>query len=149
MPAPIEPPAPPSRAALAAVLAQAAEPECALLADRPVSLNWWAGMQRVDLASGWSLRIWWLSDGRMDKLHGALAPDGGVWTFGCDRWPDWDAGPEAVVLEPLRHLLTDEQRERLQQRLLTCSCWPEPDPLPEPPSMAQIDRMFPLEVMAS
>jgi len=36
MPDPIEPPTPPSRAALAAVLAQAGEPECPLLADHPV-----------------------------------------------------------------------------------------------------------------
>jgi hypothetical protein len=73
-------------------------------------------------------------------LWAATAPDGGIWSFGCDRWPDWLAGPAAVVLEPLRHLLTDEQRKRLQQRLLTCSCWPEPDPLPEPepPTMAEL-----------
>jgi hypothetical protein len=56
-----------------------------------------------------------------------------------------------VVLEPLRHLLTDEQRERLRQRLLACSCWPEPDPLPEPPRLTaeQIDALWPLEDMAS
>ena len=143
---PIEPPAPPSRAALAAVLAQAAEPDCALLADRPVA---GFGSQRIDLANGWRLWVSWWPDRQMHLLHVALAPDGGLWSHGCDRWPDWNAGPEAVVLEPLRHLLADEQRERLRLRLLTCSCWPEPDPLPEPPSMAEIDELFPLEVMAS
>ena len=145
MPDPIEPPAPPSRTSLAAVLAQAADGD-PLLANRPPMAGW---AQRADLANGWSLWIWWISDDEMDRLWAAKAPDGGCWTYGCDRWPDWNAGPEAAVLEPLRHLLTDEQRERLRQRLLTCSYWPEPDPLPEPPSMDEIDRLFPLDVMAS
>jgi hypothetical protein len=131
-------PTPPSRAALAAVLVQAAEPDCALLADRPVSDV--GGAQRIDLANGWRLSLWWHPGPELARLWAATAPDGGIWSFGCDRWPDWNAGPEAVVLEPLRHLLTDEQRERLRQRLLTCSCWPEPDPLPEPepPTMAEL-----------
>jgi len=135
MPDPIEPPAPPSRAALAAALAQAAEGE-PLLADRP-ALDW--GLQRIDLANGWSLRIWW-HHGQIGPLHGALAPDGGCWTWGCDRWPDWLAGPDAVVLDPLEHLITPEQREQLRQRLLTCTCWPEPDPLPETelPTMTEL-----------
>jgi hypothetical protein len=130
------------------VLAQAAEPDCALLADRPVS-EACGGAQRIDLANGWRLSLWWLPGQCLHRLWAATAPDGGCWTWGCDRWPDWNAGPEAVVLEPLRHLITPEQRERLRLRLLTCSCWPEPEPLPEPPSMAEIDRLFPLEVMAS
>ena len=139
-------PAPPGRAGLAAVLAQAGEPDCALLADRPPMAGW---AQRIDLASGWSLWIWWRSHGEMDRLWAAKAPDGGCWTFGCDRWPDWNAGPDAVVLDPLTHLINDEQRERLRLRLLTCSCWPELDPLPEPPSMAEIDERFPFDLMAS
>jgi len=149
MPDPIEPPTPPSRAALAAVLVQAADAE-PLLADWPVRPNDW-GLQRVDLASGWSLCFWWSPGGALDRLWSATAPDGGQWSYGCDRWPDWNAGPEAVVLEPLRHLLTDEQRERLRLRLLDACCWPPPDLLPEPPppSMVEIDAMFPLEVMAS
>jgi len=128
------------------VLAQAAEPDCALLADRPVAPGW---VQRVDLANGWRLWIWWQTGDQMDRLWAARAPDGGAWTYGCDRWPDWNAGPEAVVLEPLRHLLTDEQRERLRLRLLTCCCWPEPEPLPEPPSMAEINRLYPVGLLAS
>lgn len=149
MPDPIEPPAPPSRAALAAVLVQAAESE-PLLADWPVRPHDW-GLQRVDLANGWSLWLWWTPGPCLERLWAAQAPDGSQWSYGCDRWPDWNAGPEAVVLEPLRHLLTDEQRKRLQQRLLSCSCWPEPDlpPRPAPPSMDEIDRLFPLEVLAS
>ena len=139
------PPAPPTRPALAAVLAQAAEAE-PLLADRPAAAGW---CQRIDLANRWSLWVWWLADDQLDRLWAAKAPDGGRWSYACDRWPDWNAGPGAVPLEPLDHLITPEQRERLRQRLLTCSYWPEPEPLPPPPEMAWIDQNFPLEVMAS
>jgi hypothetical protein len=141
----VVPPAPPSRAALAAVLAQAAEAE-PLLADRPPAAGW---CQRVDLANRWSLWVWWLAGDQLDRLWAARAPDGGMWSFGCDRWPDWNAGPEAVPLEPLDHLIPADVRERLRQRLLSCSCWPEPDPPPPPPDMAWIDEHYPLEVMAS
>ena len=142
-------PAPPSRVALAAVLAQAAEGE-PLLANRPVpSFDWFT--QRVDMANGWKLWIWWWPDGQMELLLSAIAPDGAYWSHGCDRWPNWDAGPDAVVLNPLQHLITPEQREQLQQRLLTCSCWPEPDPLPvpPPPTREQLDALWPIEEMAS
>jgi hypothetical protein len=131
---------------LAAVLAQAAKPDCPLLADRPPAAGW---CQRVDLANRWSLWVWWLADDQLDRLWAAKAPDGGIWSFGCDRWPDWNAGPEAVPLEPLDHLIPSEVRERLQQRLLSCSCWPELDPPPRPPDMAWIDEHYPLEAMAS
>ena len=114
----------PTREALAAVLTAAAA-GAPLVADRPVAEVRW-GVQRVDMASGWQLAIWWHADGLMGPLHGAVAPDGGEWTFGCDRWPDWLAGPDAVVLDPIEHLLDGEQRERLRARLLACSCWPAP-----------------------
>jgi len=144
---PIQPPAPPSRAALAAVLVQAAE-GAPLLANRPPMAGW---AQRADLANGWSLWILWISDDEMDCLWDATAPDGARWTYGCDRWPDWAAGPDAVVLEPLTHLITPQQREQLQQRLLACSCWPEPDPLPvpPPPTREQLDALWDIEEMAS
>ena len=148
---PIQPPAPPSRAALAAVLVQAAD-GAPLLANRPVPACDWA-TQRVDLANGWSLWVWWEPDLRMGRLDAARTPDGGSWTYGCDRWPDWNAGPAAVTLDPLQHLITPEQRERLRQRLLTCNCWPEPEPLPAPPrrSPEEIERLltFDVEEMAS
>ena len=148
MPDPIDPPTPPSRAALAAVLVQAAEPDCPLLADHmPVENDWVT--QRVDLANGWTLWVHWLPGLTMERLFAAQAPGGARWSYGCDRWPDWNAGPEAVVLEPLRHLLSPEQRQRLHQRLLTCCCWPEPEPLPEPPSMAEINRLYPVDLLAS
>ena len=140
-------PAPPSRTALAAVLAQAAEPDSALLADEPGgSLR----LQRVDMANGWRLGVlWYLGDA--PALAYATAPDDAHWSYGCDRWPDWNAGPDAVVLEPLQHLITPEVRERLRQRLLTCSCWPAPDPLPvpPPPTREQLDSLWDVEEMAS
>lgn len=139
-------PDPPSRAALAAVLAQAAEGE-PLVADEPGGRE---RLQFVDLANGWRLGVLWFL-GDQPALWSAIAPDGAYWSPGCDRWPDWGAGPDAVVLEPLQHLITPEQRERLRQRLLTCSCWPEPDPLPQPPppTREQLDALWPLEEMAS
>ena len=148
---PIQPPARPSRAALAAVLVQAAESE-PLLADRPVDpLDWCA--QLVDLQNGWRLSVCWDSGAVMDRLIGAWSPDGAHWSYGCDRWPDWNAGPAAVVLDPLTHLITPEQRERLRQRLLTCRCWPEPDPLPALPrrSPEEIEWLltFDVEELAS
>ena len=126
---------PPTRAELVAVLRQAGGPE-PLLADRPVAEIEW-GLQRVDMASGWQLWLWWRG-GEMGPLHAARAPGGGRWSYGSDRWPDWLAGPDAVPLDPIAHLLEDDDRDRLRARLLSCSCWPAPDPLPppEPPSMA-------------
>ena len=148
---PTPPPAPPSRAALAVVLVGVVEGEM-LLADRDVPACDWA-TQRVDLQNGWSLWIWWTPDREMGPLLSALAPDGAIWSYGCDRWPDWNAGPAAVTLDPLRHLITPEQRARLRQRLLTCNCWPEPEPLPAPPrrSPEEIERLltFDPEEMAS
>jgi len=140
------PPAPPSRNALAVVLAQAAEGEPLLANDPGGDLR----LQRVDMANGWRLGLLWLLDDVPSLIY-ATAPDGAHWSYGCDRWPDWGAGPDAVVLDPIHHLITPEQRERLRQRLLTCSCWPEPDPLPvpPPPTREQLDALWPLEEMAS
>jgi len=140
-------PTPPSRATLAAVLAQAVESE-PLLADLPGEEVTW-GLQRVDLASGWSLWISW-RDGALGPLLQATAPDGSRWSYGCDRWPDWNAGPDAVVLDPLRHLITAEQRQRLEQRLLSCSCWPDPDMPPRPQllPLEQLDELL-AELVAS
>jgi hypothetical protein len=142
-------PAPPSRAALAAVLAQAAEPDCWLLANGPAEES--VLSQRVDMANGWRLWIRWKLCNQLDMLWAATAPDGAHWSYGCDRWPDWGAGPDAVVLDPIHHLMSPEQRERLRQRLLTCSCWPEPEPLPvpPPPTKEQLDAFWDVELMAS
>jgi hypothetical protein len=129
------------------VLAQAAEGE-PLLANGPAGPVF---AQRVDMASGWKLWVRWNLWDQLDMLWAATAPDGAHWSYGCDRWPDWGAGPDAVVLDPLTHLITPRQREKLRQRLLTCSCWPEPDPLPvrPPPTREQLDALWPVEEMAS
>ena len=132
---------PPSRTTLAAVLVQAAESE-PLLADLPAA-EISCGTQRIDLANGWSFWLSW-RDGVMGPLLQATSPDGSCWSYGCDRWPDWSAGPDAVVLDPLRHLISEQQRERLRDRLLTCSCWPEPEMPPRPAllPLEQIDEML-------
>jgi hypothetical protein len=133
----MERPLPPTRQQLLAVLRRVIDAE-PLLADRPAD-EIEHGLQRLDMASSWQLWIWWV-DGVMGPLSAAQAPDGGRWTHGADRWPDWLAGPDAVPLDPITHLLTAGERERLEARLLSCCCWPPPDPmpLPEPPSMAEL-----------
>ena len=125
---------------IAAALIAAAD-GAPLLADRPVAELGW-GIQRVDLASGWQLRVWWREGPTMGPLHSAVAPDGRRWVYGCSRWPDWLAGSEAVVLDPIRHLLDDEQRERLRVRLLTCNCWPPVElvSMPTPPPIDWSDE---------
>lgn len=137
-----DPPPPPTVEQLTAMIRRAADGE-PLVADQPVEAGWW-GLQTVDLASGWRLRIWWHPGQRLGPLHGAVAANGSAWTYGASRWPDWLAGPDSVPFDPIRHALGDQQRERLRQRLLSCSCWPEPElpPQPEPPT---IDQLFPPE----
>ena len=133
-----DPPPPPSREALAAALARAAEGE-ALLADRPVE-ECLGSYQRVDTVSRWHLVVRWSWAGELYLLTGAKAPDGGRWRWGCDWWPDWDAGPTGQPLSPLHHLITAEQRAALEARLLGCLCWPAPAPPPpiaEDPSALQ------------
>ena len=116
-------PARPTSHTVAAALVRAAAGE-ALLADRSVASAWW-GLQRLDTVSGWQLAVWWVR-GELGPLHQAIDPDGLEWIHGCARWPDWSAGPEAVVLDPIEHLLTSEQRQQLEVRLRTARCWPAP-----------------------
>jgi hypothetical protein len=122
------PPPPPSREALAAALARAAEGE-ALLADRPVE-ECLGSYQRLDTVTSWHLVVRWSFGGELVACTGATAPDGGRWSWGCDWWPDWEAGPAGQALSPLRHLLTAEQRAALEARLRGCLCWPKPKPPP-------------------
>ncbi len=132
------PPPPPSREALAAALARAAKGE-ALLADRPVD-ECLGSYQRVDMVSGWLLVMRWSFDGELYACTGATAPGGGRWRWGCDWWPDWEAGPTGQPLSPLHHLITAEQRAAIETRLRDCLCWPEPEPPPpiaEDPSALQ------------
>jgi hypothetical protein len=92
-----------------------------------VAAIWW-GLQTIDTMSGWQLTVWWVR-GDLGPLHRAVDPAGLEWVHGCARWPDWQAGPESVVLDPIEHLLTSEQRQQLEARLKAARCWPPP-PMP-------------------
>ena len=111
----------PTSATVAAALARASDSE-PFLADRPAAACWW-GIQTIDLLTGWQLSFWWIR-GQLGPLHRAIDPAGLEWIHGCARWPDWSAGPEAVVLDPIQHLLTSEQRQQLEARLSAARCWP-------------------------
>jgi hypothetical protein len=111
-------PPPPSGDAVAAALiavASGAVPVEAwpVRADEPLD------RQQVWAGNGWRFAFWWQL-GVLHRLAVALAPGGGRWEYGCGRWPDWTAGPDAVVLDPIHHLLTPEQHAQLQARLLEC-----------------------------
>lgn len=92
------------------------------------------GVQQLDTLCGWRLAVWW-RNGQLGPLHCATDPAGLLWVYGCARWPDWTAGPDAVVLDPIRHLLDEGQRQALAQRLRGAVCWPpvEPYPINPPP----------------
>lgn len=112
---PHEDPPRPSREELATMLtALATGQDAPMVNQSPHDIGW--GHQGVRLASGWRLRVWWLVTG-MGPMSGAMAPDGRRWDYGCDRWPDWDAGATAIVLDPLRHLVPSEYREMIAERL--------------------------------
>ena len=98
-------------------------------------LGW--GLQSIRLVSGWRLRVWWLDDGTMGPLSGAKAPDGRTWVLGCDRWPDWLAGSQSEVLDPLQHLVTPLDRLAITE-LLRVAEVVEPPMLPDPPPVEWI-----------
>lgn len=129
-----DPPRPPSEA-VAAALVRVANGEPALL-HRPWQDNCGLPMLLwLDTLSRWRLAIWWTGE-TLGPLHWAADPAGLQWLHGCGRWPGWDAGPDAVVLDPIAHLLTAEQRTQLQAVVLALPCWPEPEqppPKPHPP----------------
>ena len=114
----------PTSAIVAAALARASDSE-PFLADRPAAACWW-GIQTIDLLTGWQLAFWWVR-GELGPLHRAIDPAGLEWIHGCARWPDWSPG--SVVLDPITHLLTSEQRQQLEARLRAARCWP-PAPAP-------------------
>lgn len=126
-----DPPRPPSEA-VAAALVRVADGEPALL-HRPWQEG--RGLLWLDTLSRWRLAIWWMGEA-LGPLHWAADPAGLQWVHGCARWPGWDAGPDAVALDPIAHLLTAEQRARLQAVVMALPCWPEPEqppPRPHPP----------------
>ena len=105
-------------------------------------------LQRLSTVSGWEMAVWW-HHGDMGPLHAATDPQGLHWIYGCSRWPSWEAGPDAVVLDPIRHLLTREQRDRLQLVLQSAVCWPPPPPLPPPPPVAALSDEDLLDLIPS
>ncbi len=119
-----EPPRP-SHEEVAAVLRGIAAGAPWLADQEPAELQGASGRQRVDAVGPggvWVLQFWWdwPVEGLYPHLHAldeAACPAGRVWVRGCGRWPSWDAGPEAVVLDPLWHLLGEEERWRLAERL--------------------------------
>jgi hypothetical protein len=125
-----KPPPRPAHDAVAAALLRVAGGEAFLADLQPDETD--HTLQRVCTVSGWQLAIWW-HRGTMGPLHAATDPEGLQWCYGCGRWPGWDAGPDAVVLDPIRHLLTTDQRDQLREVLLAAVCWPPPPPLPMPP----------------
>lgn len=100
-------------------------------------------LQVIDLVSGWRLAIWWVR-GQMGPLHAAADPAGLQWVYGCGRWPDWCAGPEAVPLDPIAHLLSDQERAALRVVLEGASCWPPALAVP-PTGVPTVAELFPLD----
>ena len=93
---------------------------------------------------GWRLLIMW-REGAILHLSQARGPGGVHWSYGCDRWPDWTAGPEAVPLCPIGHLLAPLERVALQRRLLTEPCTP---PLQLPVNAPGIEAIMTEEFLA-
>jgi len=117
----------PSRNDLVTILRQAADPEVPINVSicPTITSSWQLQTVRVN---GWTLAILWLDD-RIDHLSTTDDPLGRHWSYGCDRWPSWEAGPDSVPLCPIEHLLIAPERKALEGRLLTAPADPEP-PLP-------------------
>ena len=81
--------------------------------------------QQLVTVPGWQLLIMFRY-GAISHLSQVWGPGGVHWSYGCDRWPDWAAGPEAVPLCPIGHLLAPLERAALQARLLAEPCTPPP-----------------------
>lgn len=135
----------PSRQDLIDILRQAADPEVSIgVSIRPTEASSWQ-LQTVRVA-GWTLSILWCND-TIDHLSTTDDPLGRHWSYGCDRWPSWEYGPDSVPLCPIGHLLTRAEMEQLQARLLTAPADPAP-PLPiDVPTVDEImDEAF-MELM--
>lgn len=144
---PPEDPPRPSRDELAATLRNLAGGEdCTVSRDIAPPC-----MQFVRLASGWRLAVWWLSGcdgGSLGPLSGAIAPDGRRWIYGCDRWPDWHAAEQAIILDPLRHLVTPLERAAIEAVLRAAPlAEQQPHPPIAPQSVDEIWTAEELEVM--
>ena len=127
----------PSRQDLIEILNQAADPEVPIgsdinLVDAP---SWAVQTIRVN---NWRLAILWHGD-KVDHLSTTDDPLGRHWSYGCDRWPSWEAGPDSVPLCPIRHLLTAAQLHALEARLLATPADPEP---PMPVDVPTVDEIM-------
>lgn len=143
----LEDPPRPSRKELAEALAS-------MLTGEPFTVNRSIAppcVQFVKLASGWRLAVWWLSgtpEGSLGPLAAARSPDGRRWVFGCDRWPDWDSAEQALVLDPLQHLITPLERASLEELLRSAVPVKRPEPAPvDAPAVEDIWTEAELEVM--
>lgn len=114
----------PTREALVAALRQVIDPGQAITVDSTPDET---GSYHQQLATvpGWRLLIMF-RHGAILHLSQAWGPGGVRWSYGCDRWPDWGAGHDAVPLCPIRHLLPPLERAALQARLLAEPCTPPP-----------------------
>ena len=114
----------PTREALADALRQVIDPAQAIRVDSTPDETG-SYQQQLVTVPGWRLLIMW-REGAISHLSQAWAPGGTHWAYGCDRWPDWTAGPEAVLLCPIQHLLAPLERAALERRLLAEPCTPPP-----------------------
>ena len=114
----------PTREALADALRQVIDPAQAIRVDStPFETSTY--QQQLVTVPGWQLLIMF-RHGTISHLSQAWGPNGVHWACGCDRWPDWTAGTDAVLLCPIRHLLTPLERAALERRLLAEPCTPPP-----------------------
>lgn len=127
----------PTREALTEALRQVINPRQAIRVDQTPDETSSYQQQLVTVA-GWRLQIMW-QEGAILHLSQAWGPGGVHWSYGCDRWPDWKAGPEAVMLCPIGHLLASLERAALQRRLLAEPCTPPPAP---PAAKVSMDDLF-------
>ena len=114
----------PTREALAAALRQVINPAQPIAVDQTPDETGSYQQQLVTVA-GWRLQVMW-REGAILHLSQAWGPGSVHWAYGCDRWPDWTAGSDAVPLCPIRHLLPPLERAALERRLLAEPCTPPP-----------------------
>ena len=114
----------PIRKALAEALRQVVDPAQPIAVDQTPDETGSYQQQQVTVP-GWRLQIMW-REGAILHLSQAWGPGGAHWSYGCDRWPDWTAGCDAVPLCPIGHLLAPLERAALQRRLLAEPCTPPP-----------------------
>lgn len=132
----------PTREALAAALRQVIDPAQPIAVDQTPDETGSYQQQLVTVA-GWRLLIMW-REGAILHLSQAWGPGGAHWSYGCDRWPDWTAGSDAVPLCAIGHLLAPLERAALQRRLLAAPCTPPPAP---PATKVSMDDLFDLSYL--